>query len=139
MAKWNIYDNRIPDFSKHDGERKNYWNDEDAQAYQEHISKQFFQEREAAIVRTNGNIVCLDILAVDPAYQKQGIGSALVEWGVKKADRMGVEAVVESSVFEEGLYERYDFVYVKDIVCHPGSWAEPGGQEVAWLVRPNKT
>lgn len=39
----------------------------------------------------------LDDLGVDPAYQGKGIGSLLLEWGLKKADEAGLEVFCLSS------------------------------------------
>lgn len=137
MAKWNVYSNTIPEPEKEDGEKKTYWDDPEEQAYQEHLAQEMFKERNAAIMRTNGNVVSLDILAVDPACQRQGVGHALVEWGARKADEMGVEAVVESSVFGKGLYLKHGFVFIKDVVLPvPEKWADREKQKYAWLVRP---
>lgn len=139
MAKWNVYDNHIPDLSKVDGENNDYWETKEDQAFSEAISKDFLTTRNAAITRTGGNIVSLDILAIDPQYQRKGVGSALVEWGVEKADTMKVEAVVESSVFGKGLYEKHGFEFVKDVRLDvPEQFADREAGEFAWLVRPNK-
>jgi GNAT superfamily N-acetyltransferase len=139
MAKWNVYDNHIPDFRKVDGEAKDYWENKDDRAFSEAMSKEFFKERNAAIMRTGGNILCLDILAVDPAYQRKGVGSALVQWGAEKADTMKNEAVVESSVFGKGLYEKHGFQFVKDVILEPPEeFADRDAQEFAWMVRPKK-
>lgn len=34
-------------------------------------------------------IIALDILAVDPAYQRRGAGRLLVKWGTAIADELG--------------------------------------------------
>jgi GNAT superfamily N-acetyltransferase len=34
----------------------------------------------------------LDMMMVDPAYQRMGAGRLLVKWGLAEADRMGVDA-----------------------------------------------
>lgn len=139
MAKWNIYDNNIPDFNKADGEKEDYWDTEVDKQYCEVISKEFMKTRNAAIVRTGGNVVSLDILAVDPEYQRKGVGHALVKWGTDKADALGNEAVVESSVFGKGLYLKHGFIFKKDVVLEPPEpFAGRDNVEFAWLERPNK-
>ena len=139
MAKWNIYDNHIPDFDKPDGDQGDYWDNTDDKEFSEALSKEFFKDRNAAITRTGGNLVSLDILAVDPNYQRKGVGSLLVQWGTEKADVMGNEAIVESSVFGRGLYEKHGFVWVKDVVIEPPErFAGRKRQEHAWLERPKK-
>ncbi|KAL8282772.1 hypothetical protein RB597_010152 [Gaeumannomyces tritici] len=42
-----------------------------------------------------GHLVSLDIMSVDPAYQRRGVGATLMKYGVDEADRLGLEAVVE--------------------------------------------
>lgn len=79
-----------------------------------------------------------DICAIDPAHQRKKVGDALVKWGLQKADELGLEAVVESSVFGKGLYEKNGFVFVEDVKVEvPGFEERPVGG-YAWLVRPKK-
>lgn len=134
MAKWMIYDNRLPE---PDAAETGHWLSEDEEKYATYMAGIFLVERNAAIQRTKGNLVSLDVLAVDPAYQRKGVGHALVQWGVNKGDEMGVECVVESSVFGKGLYEKHGYVFVKDVALQtPPQWADRPVQEFAWLVRP---
>ncbi|PVH83010.1 hypothetical protein DL98DRAFT_570213 [Cadophora sp. DSE1049] len=56
-----------------------------------------------------GPCAVLDICFTHPLYQKLGAGKLLVEWGVAEADRRGVKAWVEASVFGKGLYEKFGF------------------------------
>ncbi len=118
MAKWNIHTGDIPDFTKEDSERKaakGLWNDEFEDAYVNELIDGFMIERRAALVRNGGRMVGLDILTVDPSCQRQGAGGVLVKWGLEKADEMGVETVVESSVYGKGLYLKNGFVWKKDV------------------------
>ena len=69
----------------------------------------FLEERNAAIRASGGNLVSLDILTIDPAYQRRGAGGKLVEYGTGIADKLGVEAVVTDegggvSTKRSGLY-----------------------------------
>ena len=138
MAKWNVFNNTMGvDPSQIQGGDGDYWDDEDEKEYAKQVGPIFLTERNAAIARSGGNVVSLDILAVDPEYQRKGVGAALVAWGTEKADEMGVEAVVESSAFGKGLYEKNGFVFVKDVeVAVPERWAHKPKQRFAWLVRP---
>ena len=36
----------------------------------------------------------LEMMMVDPAYQKMGAGRLLVRWGLAKADELGVEVEI---------------------------------------------
>lgn len=139
MAKWNIYDNSLPDLDtiKPIGD---YWENDEEKMYATSMTQLFLEERNAAIKQSNGNLVSLDILSIDPAYQRRGVGDALVKWGTAKADSLGVEAIVESSVFGKGLYEKNGYVFVKDVVLRaPGEkWKDRPEGRFAWLIRPKK-
>ncbi|KAH7413360.1 hypothetical protein BKA64DRAFT_719271 [Cadophora sp. MPI-SDFR-AT-0126] len=56
-----------------------------------------------------GACAVLDICFTHPTYQKRGAGKLLVEYGIAEADRRGVPAWVEASVFGKGLYEKFGF------------------------------
>jgi GNAT superfamily N-acetyltransferase len=138
MAKWNIYDNTLPDM----GEIKhivNYWEDDEELAYATSITTVFLQERNEAIRKSGGNLVSLDMLAIDPKYQRRGVGGALVKYGTRKADELGVETVVESSVFGKGLYEKNGFIFQKDVeVGGSGKYSDRPKGAFAWLIRPKQ-
>lgn len=51
----------------------------------------------------------LKILAVDPEYQRQGVGSVLLDWGMDIADRVGIQSYLEASEVGRALYRRYGF------------------------------
>ena len=63
FAKWDFYINRMPD---NETDENDYWNDPEEKAYAGEITKCFLKERNGAIVRNNGNLASLDILAIDP-------------------------------------------------------------------------
>ncbi|KAI0834094.1 hypothetical protein F5Y06DRAFT_279853 [Hypoxylon sp. FL0890] len=52
----------------------------------------------------------LGLCAVDPAYQRRGIASKLVQWGLDEAKRRGgLEATTEASSMGRHVYERLGF------------------------------
>ncbi|KAI0852433.1 hypothetical protein F5Y00DRAFT_258839 [Daldinia vernicosa] len=51
----------------------------------------------------------LEQLAVHPDYRKRGVGRLLTNWGIQKADDMGLECCAESVRFAVPIYERYGF------------------------------
>lgn len=140
MSKWMIYDNVVPDFAAQlSRDPGDHWIDPEQKACAIYLSRQIFAENREAVLVSNGNLVALRTLAVDPAHQRKGVGAALVEWGTRRADEMGVEAVVESSAFGKGLYEKHGFAYTKQITIHvPEKWKQWDGQGFAWLVRPKR-
>lgn len=63
----------------------------------------------------------LDLCAVDPAFQRLGIATKLVEWGLREAEeRGGLEAILEASTMGRHVYWKLGFeqdgecVYVVD-------------------------
>ena len=58
----------------------------------------------------------LESLVVAPEWRKRGVGSALVEWGVRRARREGVVAALEATPEGKPVYERQGFVQVGDDV-----------------------
>lgn len=104
ISKWNVYcPNTFPDSAAINAAVGDYYESDEDRAYADAMSKVFIKPRAEAIQRTGGNVVSLDVLAIDPKHQRRGVGGKLVEWGTRKADELGVEGVVESSVFGKGL------------------------------------
>lgn len=104
MSKWNIYaHNTFPDTERINKEVGDYYESDEERQFASAMTAIFLGLRNDAIEKSGGNLVSLDILAVDPKYQRLGVGGKLVEWGTTRADDLGVEAVVESSVFGKGL------------------------------------
>lgn len=62
---------------------------------------------------------------VHPDHRRRGVGNLLVGWGIKKADEMGVESFVESTVNGEPLYKRHGFANMNDFNLKP-SHPNPG-------------
>ena len=64
-----------------------------------------------------------DLLALDlknlfthSENRSRGVGSMCVEWGVRKADELGLETYVESSAMARRLYESHGFVHVDTVI-----------------------
>lgn len=136
FAKWNVFRNRFPAPAKAEGD---FWDNDEEKAYTQHLMTEFNRDRMTYLKLTNGNAVNLDICVIDPKYQRMGIGGLLVEWGINKADELGFDAIVESSVFGKGLYEKNGFEFKKDVTLPlPDKWADRPKSRYAWLVRPKK-
>lgn len=70
----------------------------------------------------------LQFLGVDPEWQSQGIGSALLEPVLERCDDEGVPAYLEaSSERSRALYERHGFAVVEEVRL-------PGGGPPAWRM-----
>ncbi|KAJ6568785.1 hypothetical protein B0H19DRAFT_1133946 [Mycena capillaripes] len=58
----------------------------------------------------------LDLLAVDPAFQRRGAASQLVQWGLDEAQRRGgLEAITEASKMGRLVYKQLGFREVQGI------------------------
>lgn len=51
----------------------------------------------------------MELLMVEPAYQRQGIGQMIVKYGCDLADRDQVPCYVDGSPRGKGLYEKMGF------------------------------
>lgn len=51
----------------------------------------------------------LRILAIDPAYQRRGVGSLLLDQGMAIADRCGIQSYLEATTVGRPLYARYGY------------------------------
>lgn len=72
----------------------------------------FFAREEAERRRVMGDEehYYLDTLAVHPAFQRRGVGSMLVRWGVERAEEDGVGVYLDASRDGKRLYEKCGFV-----------------------------
>lgn len=76
----------------------------------------------------------LKMLAVDPKWQRNGIGQMLVRWGLEKAQNEGVSAGLEASDAGGPMYLKLGFEEI-------GKFTAPGGKVLfpILLWRPKST
>ncbi|KAL9086093.1 MAG: hypothetical protein Q9165_007305 [Trypethelium subeluteriae] len=67
-------------------------------------------ERRIEIMGPMENHWYLELIATQPSYQGQGLGSVLMEWGTSRADADGKECYVESAPNGLALYRKHGFV-----------------------------
>lgn len=116
-----------------------YWDDEADAEYARSIADWFAKQRSEYVKSLNGNVVHLNTLAVLPSRQRQGIGRFLMARVLEKADDLGFDAFVESSIVGRGLYERSGFVLQKDVtIAVPEKFADREAWRYALLIRPPK-
>ncbi|KAJ5290999.1 hypothetical protein N7478_000250 [Penicillium angulare] len=69
----------------------------------------------------------LGSLFTAPQYRRKGLGNLLMEWGVKKADEMGLDIWVEAAPSAVPFYERHGLLKVKTVdvdLMHPDDISE---------------
>ncbi|KAF2626942.1 hypothetical protein BU25DRAFT_491853 [Macroventuria anomochaeta] len=133
-AKWNVYKaGEIPPQPEIDGD---YWENEEDKEFAQRLFHGFFAPRQKVIEETNGNLVALEMMMVDPAYQKMGAGRLLVQWGLTRADELGVDAVVEGSERGRQLYASEGFGGPHYVVPVPEKFAARRKQTYWWMRRP---
>lgn len=84
----------------------------------------------------------LDICFTAPEYERKGVASALVNWGLRRIDAEGWPAFTEASIRGAPVYERLGFErkeHVKLRYDELGEYAKDMG-DVEWIfmVRPGK-
>ncbi|EPE28362.1 Acyl-CoA N-acyltransferases (Nat) [Glarea lozoyensis ATCC 20868] len=134
QAKWNIYKDTIPEEKDLDGD---FWVNEDEKRYAQLLYRQWLIPRRKAIRESGGNLFSLDLLTVDPKYQRRGAGRLLVKWGTSQADKLGLKCVVESTDPGFGLYKSEGFehcgVWETEL---PDEWKESRRKaKFVWMVR----
>ncbi|KAK9776460.1 putative N-acetyltransferase domain-containing protein [Seiridium cardinale] len=61
----------------------------------------------------------LFIVFTHPDYRRKGVGQQFMDWGIKKADEMGVEFFLDSTPYGRPLYEANGFEYIEENVNIP--------------------
>lgn len=74
----------------------------------------------------------LDTLVTDPEHHRRGAGKLLLEEGLRRVDKDGMEAYLESSQMGKGLYKRFGFEVVREISLDLRRWG--GDEEICWTV-----
>lgn len=59
---------------------------------------------------------CLKVLSVHPDFQRRGVGTALLDWGLSHARSQGEEVYLEASEFGKGLYLKKGFKEVGELI-----------------------
>ncbi|KLU91717.1 hypothetical protein MAPG_10234 [Magnaporthiopsis poae ATCC 64411] len=136
FAKWDVYDGFTPDVGP-SSLKGDHWPDEDAKEYADYIWWEFTRRRWAAVKKSGGRLVSLDLMTVDPAYHRRGVGKLLMKYGVDEADRLGVKSVVEATKLGRRLYESFGFETREDVLIpNPPKQAGQKEQFMHWMTRP---
>lgn len=80
----------------------------------------------------------LDFLAVPPENRRQGIGTALVESGVREAERLGLDIFVHSKEAGLGVYGRLGFRRLEHVVLDDSKFGGNGKYGAYFLLKEVK-
>ncbi|MCJ1227020.1 hypothetical protein MMC12_003675 [Toensbergia leucococca] len=80
--------------------------------------------------------IVLDLLFCIPTYQHRGAGTQLVQWGVQRADKMGIQAFVEATRAGRHLYEQNGFTSMESVQLGATRWPDKPLVEYFSMHRP---
>jgi ribosomal protein S18 acetylase RimI-like enzyme len=80
----------------------------------------------------------LDYLAVHPDNQGKGIGKALVESGMKEAERLGLDIFIHAMKAGVGVYKRLGFKIEKELVQDDSIFGGDGEYYVCMMTYTQK-
>jgi len=70
----------------------------------------------------------LNISFTVPEWRRHGAGNLMMEWGVKEADRMGLESFVEASAEGKCLYEKWGFLHFDTLSVNTKIHSHPSAE-----------
>ncbi|KAH7414547.1 hypothetical protein DE146DRAFT_38943 [Phaeosphaeria sp. MPI-PUGE-AT-0046c] len=77
----------------------------------------------------------LNQLATHPDHQRRGIGSMLLDWGLRKADAEGLVCYLSASGAGKGMYEKREFEVRKVVEWERAGWGGEGVDRYWCMVR----
>ncbi|KAL2824270.1 hypothetical protein BDW59DRAFT_162608 [Aspergillus cavernicola] len=77
----------------------------------------------------------LETIFTHPGFQRQGVGSALLSWGIGEAERLGVMVYLEATEQGRLLYERFGFDGVKVVDFDAADYWWEGRHTYTFMVR----
>jgi len=66
----------------------------------------------------------LKILYTNPEYQHRGVAAALLDWGCRKADQLGLTTYLESSPVARDFYPKFGFIETKTYSLTWDRWSD---------------
>ncbi|KAI0384886.1 acyl-CoA N-acyltransferase [Hypomontagnella monticulosa] len=113
-ALWNIHKEN-PFANPHDSEVTWFPND----GSRLFVEKALVNHNRPRAQRAQRPHVYLFIIFTHPDYRRKGVGQQFMDWGMKKADEMGVDFFLDSTPYGRPLYEANGFVYIEENVNIP--------------------
>ncbi|KAL6234524.1 acyl-CoA N-acyltransferase [Aspergillus navahoensis] len=96
----------------------------------------FFETlKEKAKSHLRDDDIVLEFLATLPEYQGNGVGKALLRWGMEQADRQQRRIYLEATREGYPVYEKCGWRGVERIEIDYGRWGGEGSQELTLMVR----
>ncbi|KAL4811992.1 acyl-CoA N-acyltransferase [Aspergillus spinulosporus] len=80
----------------------------------------------------------LETLFTHPEYQGNGVGSALLQWGLDEANRLGLMIYLEATEEGRPLYERFGFESVKVVEFDASAFGSVVKQQYTFMLRQPK-
>jgi len=80
----------------------------------------------------------LDYLAVHPTNQGKGIGTALVQSGMREAEKLGLDIYILAFKAGVGLYKRLGFQVEKEIVQDDSKYGGTGDHRTFFMIYEQK-
>ncbi|ETS74807.1 hypothetical protein PFICI_13291 [Pestalotiopsis fici W106-1] len=115
-ALWNIHEEN-PFAHEHHAE-VSWFPDDGSRRFAEQVSEIHSAPRARVGQRPQ---VYLFILFTHPAYRRQGVGQQFMDWGMAKADQMGLEFFLDATPTGKPLYDANGFVEVGKNVIAPST------------------
>ena len=134
MAKWHLF--------LDPASTENPWDVELPPTANIALYNRFFGDLNAVRVKWLGGKrhILMAILAVDPEYQRMGVGHELLRWGLDLADEEQVETWIDASAAGHPLYKQFGWEDVGKVDIDLGPWGgEPKVSSVINMIRPPKT
>jgi GNAT superfamily N-acetyltransferase len=84
-------------------------------------------------------LLVLELLCVLPEYQRMGIGSSFLRWGMEKADASNARIYLEATMEGVPAYLKYGWKIVEEIKLDYTERGGEGSQKFALMIREPRT
>ena len=78
------------------------------------------------------------MIVTSPDYRRRGAASLLLQWGIDRADELGVEIYIESSLAGKPLYEKFGLHTLKVFNFDMAELGYKGIDTHICMLRPKK-
>ncbi|KAF9874036.1 GNAT family [Colletotrichum karsti] len=111
-GRWSIYEKDKPDpYEGHVPGEATWFPEGDPRRIASLLLNQFL---DSAVRNANRPHVFLNILFTIPEYRRRGAASLVMDWGVERADRRGLDVYIEATEKGKPLYEKYGLETIEE-------------------------